>query len=480
MGDNFPIMSAALTIAYWLVTLGVALRILSQRRSVSSTLAWLLVILALPLVGVLTYVLIGELSLGRRREALTIAMSREYLDDRRRYGDSATRNLPGGEAALPIHRMMQNLTGLCAVSCQRLELLTTPDEIFSRLIADLDMAATNIRMEFFIWHSGGKVDEVMAALQRARERGVTVEILIDHAGSRAFFRSSAYTKMRKVGIDVIPALPAHLWRFLFRRLDLRLHRKLVVIDHHVAYSGSMNMADPAYFQQDQGVGQWIDVMLRMEGQAAQALSRVFSWDWEVETEERRWFEPSQPEPAGAEWLSVLPSGPGVGEDLIEQAVMAAVYRANHRIEICTPYFVPSEELFDALCHAAQRQVQVDLILPRRNNSRLVQWASQSYFETLLSLGVRIYWFDDGLLHTKALMVDRKLALVGSVNLDVRSLQLNYELSLVLFTPASCELIVECLDDYRYRSQRLSADTWAARPRRHRIMERVLFFLSPLL
>lgn len=480
MGDSLPIMSATLTVAYWMITLSVVVRIMVRRRSVSSTLAWLLVILALPVVGVLAYLLIGELSLGRRREALTIAMSREYLDDRRHYGTAATQNLPGGEAALPIHRMMQSLTGLCAVSCQHLTLLTTPEDIFSRLIQDLDAAKSSIRMEFFIWYPGGKVDDVMAALMRARERGVSVEILVDHAGSRPFFRSTAYRQMRDAGMEVIPALPVHLWRFFFRRLDLRLHRKLVVIDHHVAYSGSMNMADPAHFQQDQNVGQWIDVMLRMEGQAAQALSRVFSWDWEVETEERRWFVPPDPEPQGEEWVSVLPSGPGVGEDLIEQAVMAAVYRANDRIEICTPYFVPSEELFDALCNAARRQVQVDLILPRRNNSRLVQWASQSYFETLLSLGVRIYWFDDGLLHTKALMVDRRLALVGSVNLDVRSLQLNYELSMVLFTPASCELIVECLDNYRYRSQRLDADTWARRPRRHRIMERLLFFLSPLL
>lgn len=480
MSDSFPIMSTLVTGLYWLITLAVVIRVIAKRRSVSSTLAWLLVILALPVIGVLAYLLIGELSLGRRREALTIAMSREYLDDRSRYGDAATDNLPGGEAALAIHRLLQNLTGLCAVSCQRLELLTTPEEIFSRLISDLDAARSSIRMEFYIWHPGGKVDEVMAALYRACARGVDVEILVDHAGSRAFFRSAAYERMRKAGIEVVPALPVRLWRFLFRRLDLRQHRKLVVIDHHVAYTGSMNMADPACFQQEAGVGQWVDVMLRFEGQAAQALSRVFSWDWEVETEERRWFTPPDPEPEGNEWLSVLPSGPGVGEDLTEQAVMAAVYRANHRIEICTPYFVPSEELFDALCYAARRQVQIDLIVPQRNNSRLVQWASQSYFETLLALGVRIYWFDDGLLHTKALMVDRELALVGSVNLDVRSLQLNYELSVALFTPASCELIVQCLDDYRYRSRRLEADAWAARPRRHRVMERIMFFLSPLL
>ncbi|TGG93464.1 cardiolipin synthase [Natronospirillum operosum] len=480
MSDSFPIMSALVTAAYWLVTLSVVIRVLMRRRPVSSTLAWLLVILAVPIAGVLAYVLIGELSLGRRREALTIAMSREYLDDRSRYGVEATRNLPGGEAALAIHRLLQNLTGLCALSCQRLELLTTPEDIFSRLIADIDAAERNICMEFFIWYPGGKVDEAMAALERACARGVRVEILIDHAGSRSFFRSRRYRQMLAAGMEVTPALPVHLWRFLFRRLDLRLHRKLVVIDHHLAYTGSMNMADPACFQQDQGVGQWVDVMLRFEGQAAQALSRVFSWDWEVETEQRRGVAPPDAEPQGQEWLSVLPSGPGVGEDLIEQAVLAAVYRANHRIEICTPYFVPSEELFDALCHAARRQVQVDLIVPRRSNLRLVQWASQSYFETLLALGVRIYWFDDGLLHTKALMVDRELALVGSVNLDARSLQLNYELSMVLFTPASCELIVECLDDYRYRSQRLEADIWAKRPHRHRIMERILFFLSPLL
>ncbi|MEX1058447.1 MAG: phospholipase D-like domain-containing protein, partial [Natronospirillum sp.] len=149
-------------------------------------------------------------------------------------------------------------------------------------------------------------------------------------------------------------------------------------------------------------------------------------------------------------------------------------------EICTPYFVPSEELNEALCHAARRQVQIDLILPKKNNSWLIKWASQSYFDTLLRLGVRIHLFEEGLLHAKVLMVDNELAFVGSVNLDVRSLQLNFELSVVLFTPASCELISQRLVNYRQRAVQLNADQWALRPRRHRLLERILFFMSPLL
>lgn len=473
-------MLTLFTAAYWLMLVLTTIRILTKRRTVSGTVSWLLLVLLLPALGILLYYMFGELSLGKKREQRAREMVKPYLSSLALMNSKVKPPQPGGEQALAVHQLLANRLGLSALSYESLKLLHTPQSIFDNWLQDIESARQRIRMEFYIWFPGGRVDQVVQALLDARQRGVEVEVIIDHAGSRPFFCSAQYLEMMAAGIEIVPALPVRWWRFAFRRLDLRLHRKLIVVDDQVAYTGSMNMADPECFNKDAGFGQWIDVMLRIQGSAAQGLSKVFAWDWEVETGERRL--PIDVEPVGVanEWLSIVPSGPGIGEDVIEQIVLSSIHRANTRIEICTPYFVPSEAVFDALCQAAKRDVQIDIILPKYNNSWLVKWASYSYYETLLQLGVSIHLFDQGLLHTKAVLVDQQLALVGSVNLDVRSLQLNFELSAALFSEHSCHVVGELLQDYRAQSDSVRLSSWLRRSRWRRVLERSVYFMSPLL
>jgi cardiolipin synthase len=304
--------------------------------------------------------------------------------------------------------------------------------------------------------------------------------LIDHAGSRRFFRSHWRKKMVTAGIQVVPALPVKLMRALAQRIDLRLHRKLLIFDDRIAYTGSMNMADPVSFKRGAGVGQWIDIMLRLDGQAAPGLSKVFAWDWEVETSQRELPEYYPADTQWANWVSVIPSGPGVGEDLIGQAVLSVIYRANKSITICTPYFVPSEAIFEALCQAAKRGVDVNVLLPKHNDSMMVGWASRSYFELLLESGAKIHRFDGGLLHSKVMLIDEEVALVGSVNLDIRSLQLNFELTIALFDGDSSTRIGRLLNSYLRQSEMLTLPCWRERSRGARVLERSMFFMSPLL
>lgn len=478
-------MSASLlismtTVVYWLLLLLVTVRILTKRRPVSGTMSWLLLVLLLPAVGIVLYFLFGELSLGKKREQRAREMVKPYLSTLSFMNDRMPPPLPGGEQALAVHQLLAKRLGLSALSYQHLELLHAPNDIFDAWLQDIASARRRIRMEFYIWFVGGRVGDIEQALIAASQRGVEVELIIDHAGSRAFFRSAQHAEMVAAGIEIIPALPVRIWRFAFRRLDLRIHRKLVIVDDQVAYTGSMNMADPDCFNKDAGFGPWIDVMLRIEGSAAQGLSKVFSWDWEVETGERRL--PNLEEPVGVanEWLSIVPSGPGIGDDVIEQILLSSIYRSNHSIVICTPYFVPSESVFEALCQAAKRDVKIDIIVPKNNNSWLVKWASYSYYETLLQLGVCIHNFDGGLLHTKALLVDDELALMGSVNLDIRSLQLNFELSVALFSPQSCHIVRSLLESYLDKSEPVRLSVWLQRSPLERFLQRTMYFMSPLL
>lgn len=464
---------------YWLVTAAVTLRIIALRRPVSVTLAWLLIIYIVPIVGAILYLLFGELNLGRKRAARANTMVEPYLTNLTTQFHDNKDALPGGEMTEAINSLMTTQVGIGALNYGAMHILRTPEDIFERLIRDVHQARRSIVLETYIWHPYGYVERLTSALINARNRGVTVRLLIDHAGSRRFFRSKSCRAMREAGIEVVAALPVRLYRTLVQRIDLRMHRKLVVIDDSIAYTGSMNIADPAHFKVEARVGQWVDMMLRLEGEAAAGLAKVFAWDWEVETGVRVF--PTLPAADGQRrhWLSIIPSGPGMG-DLINEAVLTSIYRANHSITVSTPYFVPSQSVLDALCQAAARGVQVKILVPRKNDSLMVGWASRSYFDTLLEAGVEILLFDGGLLHTKAMLMDEQLALVGSVNLDIRSFQLNFELTVAIFAPDSCQEVRALLDSYETSSERLDPERWAQRSKPARVLERLMFFMSPLL
>lgn len=353
------------------------------------------------------------------------------------------------------------------------------------LIRDIQLARHNIEMVFYIWHPGGLADEVAESLMAASRRGVHCRLMLDSAGSVTFFRSPWASMMRNAGIDVVEALQVSLLRVFLRRMDLRQHRKVVLIDNYIAYTGSMNLVDPRFFKQNAGVGQWIDLMARMEGPVATAMGIVFSCDWEIETGKR--ILPPPPdrnimpfEQESGHTVQVIASGPGFPEDMIHQALLTAVYSAREQLIMTTPYFVPSDDLLHAICTAALRGVNVSIIVPRHNDSLLVGWASRAFFSELLDAGVKIYQFEDGLLHTKSVLVDGQLSLVGTVNLDMRSLWLNFEITLVVDDAGFGSDLACVQDDYIARSRLLDGKRWAKRAWWQRIVERLFYFFSPLL
>lgn len=353
------------------------------------------------------------------------------------------------------------------------------------LIRDIQLARHNIEMVFYIWQPGGLADEVAESLMAASRRGVHCRLMLDSAGSVQFFRSPWGTMMRNAGIDVVESLKVSLLRVFLRRMDLRQHRKVVLIDNYIAYTGSMNLVDPRYFKQNAGVGQWIDLMARMEGPVATTMGIIYSCDWEIETGKR--ILPPPPdgnimpfEEESGHTIQVIASGPGFPEDLIHQALLTAVYSAREQLTMTTPYFVPSDDLLHAICTASHRGVDVSIIVPRRNDSVLVGWASRAFFAELLDAGVKIYQFEDGLLHAKSVLVDGQLSLVGTVNLDMRSLWLNFEIMLVIDDDGFGSDLARIQDDYIARSRLMDATRWSRRAYWQRIVERLFYFFSPLL
>ena len=480
-------------LCHFILTVAIALRVIYARRSSSAALAWLAVLFAFPYFGVLLYLLIGEPKLGRaraKRRAELLAFQDAFAD----------RFLP--PQALPpedirfrqIARLVQADARFDTTTGNDTRLLADTDAILQSFIADIDAAQHCCLLEFYIVEGSGRVAGVLEALMRAAARGVRCQLLVDALGSQNFWRSAWPGKLRAAGVEVTEALPFGLIRALWVRSDLRNHRKILVVDYRIAYTGSYNLIDPRLFKQDAGVGEWVDAVMRCEGAVAQELAAVFYGDWAVENEHNlsatlerlnRYAgempdRATLPRATGGALLQVIPSHPGGDTALVYDVLVNALNIAQESVIISTPYFVPDEALLNTLIIAARRGVEVTLIVPRRVDSRLVRYASRAYYRPLLDAGVCLKTFDAGLLHTKAVVIDNRFALFGTVNMDMRSFYLNLEVSLAVYTPDTVAAIRTLLDGYLEQSEAVELKKWEQRRRLQRFIERCARLISPLL
>lgn len=484
MDKFYQLAALAGLVLYWVLVAGVTIRVVMKRRPVSVSLAWLMIIYIIPVAGVFCYFLFGELNLGRKRAERAKQMFSPYEFWFKQLHDCQAHHPELlNEQMTQIHDLCSHRTGIPALSGNTLSLQTSPDDILHSIIEDIEQASISIRVEFYIWHPGGLADSVASALIRAAKRGVTVQVLLDSAGSHRFFKSHWNKMLLDAGVDVVQALAVSPFRVFLRRLDLRQHRKIIVIDDEIGYTGSMNLVDPAHFKQNAGVGQWIDVMVRVTGPTVNVLAAIHAWDWEVETGER--ILPMYPtcavdKSAGLHPVQVVPSGPGMPENLIQQVLILAINQAKESVRITTPYFVPSEDLLNTLKMTAQRGVKVELIIPHRNDSIMVKWASKAFYTELLNAGIEIYEFSGGLLHTKSVVIDQQYCLIGTGNLDMRSLWLNFEVTLAVDDTAFTQELYWLQQSYIDSAHKIESATWSERGLIHRFFERAYFLFSPLL
>lgn len=529
--DEATLVANLLLLGDLLIRVGLSMRVIMRRHtSVGIALSWLTIILLIPFAGAAIYLVVGENRLGSRRAKTTVELHNAYAGWRAELREQ--RPAPDWDAlpadARPIHRQAVRVSGIPALPGNRLDLYDDSHDALAAIVDDLDAAKDRVHLEFYIWFDGGEVDRVADALVRAAQRGVTCRVLVDAVGSKAFLRGSPKLKaMRAAGVEVVASLPAGLFRALFRRLDLRNHRKLVVIDGRVGYTGSLNMIDPAVFKQTAGVGKWIDAMVRVEGPAVEALGVTFLEDWRLETDQdlgqlgraprprrsesqklqfretendddvasdgdtappprseetslhpRPHFEDSEPAVGAA--VQVVPSGPSLNPESIHRLLIAAIYSARESVTLTTPYFVPDESLLIALTSAAARGVDTLIILPEQNDSFLVRHASNAYLGDLLTAGVKVAKFRGGLLHTKSVTIDSHLCAFGTVNLDMRSFYLNFELTLFIYDVAFCRQLTSLQQTYLINCNMADLSDWQNRPFRTRFLDNTARLLGPLL
>jgi len=473
-------MAALLLAGEFLFRLSIAALVILRRTRHSSTLAWVVVIMVLPVVGALLYLLTGETRIGRRR-------SRRHDEIRERiqaicashWAESRYPEL--SRQYQPIATLAEGVGGTAPRGGNALSLFGDTDRVLDLLVEDIGRASAHCHLLFYIYLPDGSGRKLAAALMDAARRGVACRLLVDGVGSAELLSSSLARELRAAGVRLVSALPATPLRALFARLDLRNHRKLAVIDGVIGYTGSQNIAD-ASFAPKPRFAPWVDCMVRIEGPAARDLQEVFVTDWYQDAEEplEEVLELEPPSAPDGMTVQVIPSGPGYDNESMASLIQVGFHVAREEIVFTTPYFVPDEATVVGLCTAARRGVHTALVVPARNDSPLVSLASRSYYQSLLDAGVEIWEYTAGLLHAKTVTIDRDVAVITTANLDRRSMELNFEVSTLVFDTDFASQLRFLQRSYVEDSLRVDPWAWRERPWTRRLVQNAAGLTSPLL
>ena len=433
-----PLLWTGLLFAVHLFTVARALT--RANRTPASRVAWVATIMLLPVGGVVAYFLLGETNIGRKRF------------ERMRETESALELPPIANVTLPEHvaplfDLGRSINGIPAAGGNRIVLLGDPEAPATEpmrnpkaamdvLIADIEQAREHVHIAFYIWLDDGTGKRVAEAVAAAARRGVACRVMIDALGSRAFHHGPLWHLLSDAGVQLLATLDDvnRIWHLPFSRVDLRDHRKLVVIDNRIAYCGSQNCADPE-FRVKAKFAPWVDVLLRCQGPVVRQMQCLFLSGWIPEKREAGLETLPSAEPveqiADGCVAQVFETGPVTRHNAMSDMFAACMYAARSELIVTTPYFVPDEAMLRALCAAPRRGVKTTIIFPARNDSWLVGSASRSCYLDLLTCGVAVHAYPLGLLHAKTLTFDGEVALVGSANMDRRSLELNFENNLLV-------------------------------------------------
>jgi cardiolipin synthase len=424
--------------------------ILRPHREPSSRIAWAVVIVALPVVGVIAYLLLGEVRISLKRRI----RGRE-IESRlpRPPGDGdLTEEIGAGFYRAPF-ALASSINRLPPTSGNKVELAADSNAAIDAMVRDIDAASSTVHLCAYIWLADTNGCKIKEALIRAAKRGVGVRVLADALGSRLFIRSAHWRELSDNGVEVRVALPVGnpLWTFIRGRVDLRNHRKLLLVDNRIAWSGSQNFADPE-FRVKPRYAPWVDVMSRWEGPVARHCQYLFVSDWIGDGGDDISALLGEPWPkehavhSGA-IAQVIGTGPTVSYDSMPSCFSELMHSARQELVVSTPYFVPNDQVLFALTSAARRGVQVLLLLPKRNDSIVVAGTSRSYYQDLVGAGVRLFEYRCGLLHAKTMVVDRKIGLIGSANLDRRSFELNFENNILFADDVFASVLRARQDEY---------------------------------
>lgn len=476
----------------------IAIGYVPEGRRPGTSTAWLLAILLIPFLGLPLFLLMGSPYINKRRHRIQQEIN-DLIDD---VHDDVP-DYPSGVSMHPeiesVIRLNRRLTNMPAVIGANHGMHADYDATIRRMTEAVDAAEDYIYVEIYIMAWDETTRPFYEALGRAEERGVKVRLLFDHVGS---WKYPGYRKLKKnltaLGIEWYLMLPLQPWKRRFRRPDLRNHRKMLIIDGHRGFIGSLNMIDASYLQRKNiRMGRkWVDLMVEMSGPIVSSMEMVFAGDWYVESNEALEIRdhdeahetiPDTAQDSQMNVVQLVPSGPGYTTEPNLRMFNSIVHHAKDRLVLCSPYFIPDESLLEAVTSACYRGVQVELYVSEQADQFMVNHAQSSYYQALLEAGVKIYMYPKpDVLHTKYMIADPDRAtgsvpmgVVGSSNLDMRSFGLNYEISMLVAKGDLIRDLNRITAHYKDTSTRLTLDKWNERSWGRRYLDNVMRLTSAL-
>lgn len=407
------------------------------------------------------------------------------LDNRLSIDDAVKRfNLANYEQAL---RSIKEATHYPLTVNDRIQLLRTGDEKFPALYQALEEAKHNINILYYTINDDQTGQTFIDMLIKKAKAGVQVRLLVDGLGSRTFSKSEEYTACKKAGIACqifSPTKPA-----FFIDLNFRNHRKIVVIDGRIAFTGGLNVGDE-YVHKDKNKGYWRDIHVLIEGESVLLLQRIFATDWMYATheqlaEDERFFPQytetgTHKNKTDTALIQVIPSGPDMKTHTLKAALKDIILSAQNRIWLGTPYFVPDKTVMDALQEACAKGIDVRLLIPKRTDSTLVQYASYYYLEELMYSGARIYCYEKGFYHSKIALIDNHICKIGSSNYDNRSFHYNFEDDILIYHQETCAQVQQIFEEDLQNCYRLQFDHLDQRKIWERVATKISLSLAPWL
>jgi cardiolipin synthase len=485
MSWNWSTAITVVTVVGYLVPF-VMLFILPANRKPSSATAWLLLMFALPFVGLLLFGLIGNPKLPRRRRA-----QQHTIDDQIALAVSRARSDPAQAALLdppippryePYVRLTTNLGKLAAFAGNAVELLSDYADALARIAAEIHRAQRFVHVEYFIIALDKATEDCFVAMEQAAKRGVKVRVLMDHLGAASYPNyKQMKARLDAAGIEWRLMLPLRFPGSRFTRPDLRNHRKIVVVDGATAFTGSQNMIDKTYHKKGnlkKGL-YYTELVARLTGPIVREFEAAFVADWYSETDtllDASTAPETRAEGAvatGDVLCQVMPSGSSYDTENNLKLYTALFYGAHQQIVIANPYFVPDDALMTAITSAAERGVDVSLITSQIGDQFLVFHAQRSYYEQLLRAGVKIFLYRSPvLLHSKHMAIDDDIAAIGSSNLDLRSFTLNFEVTLLCYDRQVVSDMQQVFRGYLARAIPLRLEEWQTRSLYTRLLENI--------
>lgn len=482
---HYPTISLVFIILLSVITI---VRIIMDTNNSAKTMAYILLVFLFPIGGAIIYFAFGTNYRRRKLFSKKIILNDDLfnkIEDRLAEAslealNEGHENIKGNEDLIRL--LMKD--SKAPLSYNKVKLLINGEEKFVEVLKAIESAQSFIHLEYYIFDDDEIGNKIINLLKVKAEQGVTVRFIYDDFGSHGL-ADDTIEMMRQANIQVFPFFEVKFY-LLANRINYRDHRKIIIVDGLVAFTGGINVSDRYVNTGEAGRLYWRDTHVMIEGPAVNSLQYHFIANWNFCTDEtleiNRMFFPNifEKKENHEDLVQIVAGGPDYPTSGIMLSFFTAIVNAKERVYITSPYFIPNESIYDALKKAALSGKDTRLLLPGISDSKIVNAAARSYFKDLLSCGVRIFLYQKGFIHAKTMIVDQNLSIVGSANMDGRSFDLNFEINAVVYSKKICgELSEAYLNDINY-SEELSANEWEKRAWWRELLDDIARLLSPIL